>query len=261
MELQSHLDRLDDLIAAARPMPLTNRVLVDGEGLYDALDELRGAVLHQVGELDAYLRDIALSLDDLRGGKHARVAPVTAAATGRVGAIVAAAETTAARLREEAEAEAVRAREEAEADAARGREEAERALRDARPRAAAGSAEHLRRVQAATARLTELTEEVAAELGLMIDGVRQQNGSVRGRLDAVIAELEELGRGPASLPDLGVAAPAEVQEEAPAPPALEIPADDPAEAAPIARRAPSPSTGAPTVEYVVPGVDDRPPRR
>lgn len=248
MEIQSHLDRLDAVIAAARPMPLTSRVLVDGEALFAVMDELRAAVLHQVGELDAYLRDIAESLDGLRGGRDGGVAPITAAATSRVEAIVAAAETTAARLREEAQAEADRAREEAECS-----------LRDARTRAAAESAEHLRSVQAATARMTELTEEAAAELGLIIDGVRRQNGSVRGRLDAVIAELEELGHGAASLPDGGVAEPADADEQAPAPSALEVPADIPAEAAPIARRARSPSSGAPTVEYAVPAVDDLPP--
>nr|MDP8943263.1 hypothetical protein [Actinomycetota bacterium] len=193
-------------------------------------------------------------------------------ATSRVEAIVAAAETTAARLREEAEAEADRAR-----------EEAERTLRDARGRAAAESAEHLRRVQAATERLTELTEDVAAELGLMVDGVRRQHGSVHGRLDAVIAELEELGHGAAwlpdddvaggtSLPDDGVAGPApppddgvagaaQTQEPAPARSALDVSADGPPEAAPIARRVPSPSSGAPTVEYTVPGVDEDPPAR
>jgi hypothetical protein len=177
------LDRLEEVLETSRRVPLTTRVIVDGDALAAAMADLRGALASQVDDVDAYLRDIANALDDLRpDGEGPPTTPVTAAATAQVQRILESAEATAQQLREQAHD-----------DASRTREAAAHEAECTRADAAAEAAEQLRRVEQAAARLDELVEGTAHEMHSLIEGLRDSGGAVGARFASMLAELEQLG--------------------------------------------------------------------
>jgi hypothetical protein len=52
MELLVLIDKLDDMMHNARPVPLTDQVRVDKEEVYDILDQLRAAIPETVKEAE-----------------------------------------------------------------------------------------------------------------------------------------------------------------------------------------------------------------
>jgi hypothetical protein len=52
MELLVLIDKLDDVMHKARPVPLTDQVRVDKEQIYDILDQLRAAIPESLKEAE-----------------------------------------------------------------------------------------------------------------------------------------------------------------------------------------------------------------
>ena len=204
------IERLDELMAEAKPIPFTREARVDRDEVYKILDRIRttlpveferarwtGREDSQEDAVETQLRQIGSSIAELRRVQHAQAErpngpPLTAAAAERVRDIVEAAERTAAQLEQEAETEARRVRAEAARDLKGAREESERLLRESRERAAAEAADYLRRVEEATQKMLERAAAADSEINGMLARLRGSGGSVIEDLEAIMSGLTQV---------------------------------------------------------------------
>jgi cell division septum initiation protein DivIVA len=202
------IERLDELMAEAKPIPFTREARVDRDEVYKILDRIRttlpvefervrwlGKEAEQEEGLENKLREINEAIAELRRAQHEHDAggpPLTAAASEQVREIIEAAERAAQSVEREANAEAERMREEAAAHLRRAQEEAERHLRETRERAAAEAADYLRRVEEATKKMLERANSAGTEIDGMLQRLRGSGGSVMEELDAIMSGLTEI---------------------------------------------------------------------
>jgi hypothetical protein len=95
MELLVLIDKLDDLMHNARPVPLTDQVRVDKEEVYDILDQLRAAIPESLKQAE-YVNKHAAGGTDVEQLREAvagavrecipEIAAAVAAGTGSTGA-------------------------------------------------------------------------------------------------------------------------------------------------------------------------------
>jgi cell division septum initiation protein DivIVA len=204
------IERLDQLVAEAKPIPLTREARIDRDEVYKLLDRIRttlpveferarwlGREDDHEENLEAQLQQIGASISELRRVQRAQAErpdrpPLTAAAADRVQEIIEAAERTAAELEQQAGAEAQRMKEEAEAELRAAREESERLRRESRERAAGEAAAYLRRVEEATKKMLERADAADSEINGMLARLRGSGGSVIEDLEAIMAGLTEI---------------------------------------------------------------------
>lgn len=204
------IERLDELMAEAKPIPFTREARVDRDEVYKILDRIRttlpveferarwtGRENSTDDAVEAQLRQLGASIAELRRAQRAEAEqpsgpPLTAAASEQVREIVEAAERTAAELEQEANAEAQRLRAEAARNLKDAREESERILRESRERAAADAAEYLRRVEEATQKMLERAAAADSEINGMLARLRGSGGSVMEDLEAIMTDLTQI---------------------------------------------------------------------
>lgn len=204
------IERLDELMAEAKPIPFTREARVDRDEVYKILDRIRttlpveferarwtGREDSQEDAVETQLRQIGASIADLRRAQHAQAEqpsgpPLTAAAAEQVREIVQAAERTATELEEAAANEARRVRAEAARDLKSAREESETLLRESRERAAAEAADYLRRVEEATQKMLERAAAADSEINGMLARLRGSGGSVMEDLEAIMSGLTQI---------------------------------------------------------------------
>ena len=204
------IERLDELMAEAKPIPFTREARVDRDEVYKILDRIRttlpveferarwtGREDSQEDAVETQLRQIGASIAELRRDQHSQAEqpsgpPLTAAAAEQVREIVEAAERTATELEETAENEARRVRAEAARDLKNAREESETLLRESRERAAAEAADYLRRVEEATQKMLERAAAADSEINGMLARLRGSGGSVMEDLEAIMSGLTQI---------------------------------------------------------------------
>ena len=204
------IERLDELMAEAKPIPFTREARVDRDEVYKILDRIRttlpvefervrwmGKEAEQEEGLENKLREINEAIVELRRAQwkqadDASGQPLTAAASEQVREIIEAAERTAASVEREANAEAKRLREEAAATLRGAKAEAQRHLRETRERAAAEAADYLRRVEEATEKMLERANSAGTEIDGMLTRLRGSGGSVIEELEAIMSGLTEI---------------------------------------------------------------------
>jgi len=135
------IERLDELMAEAKPIPLTHEARVDRDEVYKILDRLRttlpveferirtlGKEAAQGEGLEEKLREINDALAELRRTQREQAdsggGPLTVAAAQQVREIIEAAERAAMNIEREANAEAKRVREEAAAELRKAKQQA-----------------------------------------------------------------------------------------------------------------------------------------
>lgn len=233
------IERLDELMADAKPIPFTREARVERDEVYRILDQLRttlpvefervrwmGRESEQEDGVENRLKEITSALAELRQAQDAQAKrqsapPLTVAAAEQVREIVEAAERTAAAVERDANAEAERLRTEADAHLRQAKEEAERHLRETRERAAEEAAAYLSNVEEATKKMLERASSAGSEIDGMLANLRGSGGSVIEDLEAIMAGLTkiEVRRAEATTPG-----------KAAAPPSREKPASAPAAA-------------------------------
>ncbi len=201
------IERLDELMAEAKPIPFTREARVDRDEVYKILDRIRTTLPveferarwtgRQDSQVETQLRQIGASIAEVRRVQHGQAErpsapPLTIAAAEQVREIVEAAERTAAQLEQEASVEAQKARAEAARNLKDAREESERLLCDARERAAADAADYLRRVEEATKKMLERAAAADSEINGMLARLRGSGGSVMEDLEAIMSGLTEI---------------------------------------------------------------------
>jgi len=201
------IERLDELMAEAKPIPFTREARVDRDEVYKILDRIRttlpveferarwtGREDSQDDAVETQLRQIGTSIAELRSAQAEQPSgpPLTTAAAEQVRAIVEAAERTAAQLEEEAATEARRVRAEAARDLKSAREESETLLRESRERAAGEAADYLRRVEEATQKMLERAAAADSEINGMLARLRGSGGSVMEDLEAIMSGLTQI---------------------------------------------------------------------
>jgi cell division septum initiation protein DivIVA len=202
------IERLDELMAEAKPIPFTREARVDRDEVYKILDRIRttlpvefervrwlGKEAEQEEGLEAKLGEINEAISELRRAQREHATggpPLTVAAAEQVREIIEAAERTAEHVEREAGAEAQRMREEADAQLRRAREEAERHLRETRERTATEAADYLRRVEEATKKMLERANTAGTEMDGMLQRLRGSGGSVIEELEAIMSGLTEI---------------------------------------------------------------------
>jgi cell division septum initiation protein DivIVA len=202
------IERLDELMADAKPIPFTHEARVDRDEVYKILDRIRttlpvefervrwlGKEAEQEEGLESKLGEINEAIAELRRAQREHAAggpPLTVAAAEQVREIIKAAERTAEHVEREANTEAQRMREEAEGQLRRARDEAERHLRETRERAAAEAADYLRRVEEATKKMLERANSAGTEFDGMLQRLRGSGGSVIEELEAIMSGLTEI---------------------------------------------------------------------
>ena len=204
------IERLDELMAEAKPIPFTREARVDRDEVYKILDRIRttlpveferlrwmGKEAEQEEGLENKLREINEAIVELRRAQREQAddasgQPLTAAASEQVREIIEAAERTAASVEREANAEAKRLREEAAATLRGAKAEAQRHLRETRERAAAEAADYLRRVEEATEKMLERANSAGTEIDGMLTRLRGSGGSVIEELEAIMSGLTEI---------------------------------------------------------------------
>src|SRR5829696_1283229 len=150
------IERLDELMAEAKPIPFTREARVDRDEVYKILDRIRTT--------------LPVEFERVRWlGKEAEQEEGLEA---KLGEIIEAAARTAEHVEREAGAEAQRMREEADAHLRLAREEAERHLRETRERAATEAAHYLRRVEEATKKMLERANTAGTEMDGMLQRLR-----------------------------------------------------------------------------------------
>src|SRR5829696_3751484 len=180
------IERLDELMAEAKPIPFTREARVDRDEVYKILDRIRttlpvefervrwlGKEAEQEEGLEAKLGEINEAVAELRRAQREHATggpPLTVAAAEQVREIIEAAERTAEHVEREAGAEAQRMREEADAHLRRAREEAERHLRETHERA----------------------NTAGTEIDGMLQRLRGSGGSVIEELEAIMSGLTEI---------------------------------------------------------------------
>ncbi len=204
------IERLDELMAEAKPIPFTREARVERDEVYKILDRLRttlpvefervrwmGRESEQDDGVETRLKEITSALAELRQAQQAQAQrpsapPLTVAAAGQVREVIEAAERTAAAVERDANAEAQRLRTEAEAHLGRAKEEADRHLRETRERAAEEAAAYLSRVEEATKKMLERANSAGTEINGMLASLRGSGGSVIEDLEAIMAGLTEI---------------------------------------------------------------------
>ncbi len=204
------IERLDELMAEAKPIPFTREARVDRDEVYKILDRIRttlpveferarwtGREDSQEDAVEGKLREIGASIAELHRGQRALAEraggpPLTAEASERVRQIIEAAERTAAELEREANTEAQRVQAEAARNLKSAREESERILRESRERAAAEAADYLRRVEEATEKMLERAAAADSEINGMLARLRGSGGSVMEDLEAIMTDLTQI---------------------------------------------------------------------
>lgn len=205
MDILNLLDKLDDLVYNARPIPLTDQVRIDREDVYELLDQLRVGLPVEIKQAQWLLEQredepvddpegdrlkaIADSIEELKRSKHASPPPLTAAASEKVRSVIEGAEASAAEMRAEAEREARRIE-----------QAAERRGAEIRKRSAADAATRLKRADdvtkallkeagAASAQIEGLLERVRGPAAMLADTLEDGATTVRADLDRIRAEL------------------------------------------------------------------------
>ncbi len=220
------IERLDELMAEAKPIPFTREARVERDEVYKILDQLRttlpvefervrwiGRESEQEDGVESRLKEITSALTELREAQaqaqRSSTPPLTVAAAEQVREIIEAAERTAAAIERDANAEAQRLRTEADAHLRRAKEEAERHLRETRERAAGEAAAYLSRVEEATKKMLERAESAGSEINGILANLRGSGGSVIEDLEAIMAGLTkiEVRRTEAAAPAKAAAAP------------------------------------------------------
>src|ERR687898_846965 len=64
MDVLVLIDKLDDLVHNARPVPLTDQVRVDREEIYDLLDQMRATIPEEIKQARGREREIRLGAED-----------------------------------------------------------------------------------------------------------------------------------------------------------------------------------------------------
>ncbi|MBA3422487.1 MAG: hypothetical protein H0U12_11490, partial [Thermoleophilaceae bacterium] len=233
------IERLDELMAEAKPIPFTREARVERDEVYRILDQLRttlpvefervrwmGRESEQEDGVETRLKEITSALAELRQAqdvqtKRPSTPPLTVAAAEQVRDVIEAAERTATAVERDANAEAQRLRTEADAHLRRAKEEAERHLRETRERAAEEAAAYLSRVEEATKKMLERANSAGTEINGMLANLRGSGGSVIEDLEAIMAGLTkiEVRRSEATAPAKAAASPSR-QAPAPAPAAV-----------------------------------------
>jgi hypothetical protein len=189
MDVLTLLDKLDDVIYEARPVPLTDQVRIDRGAVYSLLDQIRLSLPDEIKRArwmmderpDGYgagadeggrLGEIMDSIEELKRSQE-RVAPppLTAAASEKVRSIVEAAEASAAEVRSEAEREARRIE-----------AEAQRLGREIRERSAADADAHLKRAEDMMKTLLEEAGTASASVDALLERVRGPAASLTAAL-------------------------------------------------------------------------------
>ena len=220
------IERLDELMAEAKPIPFTREARVERDEVYKILDQLRttlpvefervrwmGRESEQEDGVESRLKEIASALAELRQAQvqaqRSSAPPLTVAAAEQVREIIEAAERTAAAIERDADAEAQRLRTEADAHLRRAKEEAERHLRETRERAAGEAAAYLSRVEEATKQMLERANSAGSEINGILANLRGSGGSVIEDLEAIMAGLTKIDvrRTEAAAPAKAAAAP------------------------------------------------------
>ena len=203
------IERLDELMAEAKPIPFTREARVERDEVYKILDQLRttlpvefervrwmGRESEQEDGIESRLKEITSVLAELRQAQvqaqRSSAPPLTVAAAEQVREIIEAAERTAAAIERDANAEAQRLRTEADAHLRRAKEEAERHLRETRERAAGEAAAYLSRVEEATKQMLERANSAGSEINGILANLRGSGGSVIEDLEAIMAGLTKI---------------------------------------------------------------------
>lgn len=200
MDVLNLIDKLDDLIYGARPIPLTDQVRVDREEVYAVLDQIRVCLPEEIKQArwiveerqelraedseNGQLRAIAHSLEELKRTQRSAPPPLTAAAAEKVRSIIQAAEASAAQVKEDAEREARRIE-----------SEAVRRGAEIRKRSAAEAAARLKRAEDVTKALLDEAGSASADIEAVLDRVRGPAAALADALgDGAEALQGDLGR-------------------------------------------------------------------
>ena len=68
MDVLVLIDKLDDLVHNAKPVPLTDTVRVDKEEIYDILDQMRATIPEEIKQARWIVKELAIfdgSIEDL----------------------------------------------------------------------------------------------------------------------------------------------------------------------------------------------------
>ena len=225
MESLALFDRLDELMAEAKPIPFTSEVRIDLEEAYGIRDELRTALPDELdgrrwagrehdererpewrwaGREDderegpeSQLRQIGASIAELREAQQSQAerhsnAPLNPAEAEQVREIIEAAKVTASRLEAEAASKARGIKEEAQAELRAAREKSERIRRESPERAEGEAAAYLRRVEEATRKMLERAAHADSEMDGILARLQSSEGSVIEDLEAMVSDLNEI---------------------------------------------------------------------
>ena len=66
MDVLVLIDKLDDVVHNAKPVPLTDQVRVDKEEIYDILDQMRATIPEEIKQARWMLEAGPLRLDELK---------------------------------------------------------------------------------------------------------------------------------------------------------------------------------------------------
>jgi hypothetical protein len=75
MDVLVLIDKLDDLVHNAKPVPLTDQVRVDKEEIYDILDQMRATIPEEIKQARWIVKELAMfdgKIDDLVPERVAR---------------------------------------------------------------------------------------------------------------------------------------------------------------------------------------------
>jgi len=178
MDILILIDKLDDVLYNARPIPLTEQVRVDRKQVFDILDEMRATLPEEIKQArwivkergdegpdepegNHRLGEIAASLEELKRSQRPTPPPLTAAAAEQVRAIVEAAETSATSVQQQAEK-----------DAKEVVEGASKRDVEMRRKTAAESAARLGRAEKATDAMIADARKTSVQIRQLVDSLR-----------------------------------------------------------------------------------------
>ena len=176
------LDRIEDLLEAARAVPLSASVMVNRAEVLDLLDQAREALPDDLKAADAVLVRADSAAETTIAEANARARSTIDEAREKADQLVAEAEEHAQKTREKAEEDAKRVREQAEADA-------ENTLADANAQAERlVSGENIK--QMAEERAREIVAQARAAEKQMRTGADEYAASSLAELSALLQELQ-----------------------------------------------------------------------
>ncbi|MDC4233113.1 hypothetical protein M3T53_05220 [Actinomyces sp. B33] len=175
------LDQIEDLVEAARAVPLSATIMLNKAEILDLLDQAREALPEDLIAADAVVADADAVLGRADSAAETTIAEANSRATSTLESANEKAEQILANAREEAERTVTRANEEAEATRAQARSDAEATLVDA-----SNQAERL----ISTENITRMAEDRAREI---VERAREEEASLREGADEYVAKsLSEL---------------------------------------------------------------------